>query len=68
MGLKFSEYMKQFEKEDSPRGDLARDMRDSPLSKQTYNEMIRELKYSKFACKEAVFTFKECFAEYKRSL
>lgn len=66
--VQFSDYMKQFEKEDSPRGDLARDMRDSPFSMPflKYREMLRELKYTKMACRESVDTFKECFTEYKK--
>ena len=63
----FCEYMKQFEGEDSPRGDFARDMRDSPMPELlTYNEMLRWLRREKFACKEAVEVFKECYAEYKK--
>jgi len=63
----FSEYMRQFEREDSPRGDLARDMRDSPMPELlTYREYIRFLKAEKHACKEAVEAFKECHREYVR--
>lgn len=66
--VQFSDYMKQFEREDTPRGDLARDMRDSPFSApmMKYYEMLRELKYTKMACREAIATFKECYAEYKQ--
>ena len=63
----FSEYMRQFEREDSPRGDLARDMRDSPMPELLkYREYIRWMKYEKHACKEAVETFIECYHEYKK--
>jgi hypothetical protein len=60
--------MKQFEKENSPRGDLARDMRDSPMNILfTYREYLHCLKYQKLACREAVETFKECYQEYKKT-
>lgn len=63
----FAEYMRQFEHEDSPRGDLARDMRDFPMPELfKYREYIRWLKYEKHACKEAVETFVECYHEYKK--
>ena len=46
----FTEYMKKFMKEDSPRGDLARDMRDSPIPNlYTYREILRCLRYTKLA-------------------
>lgn len=63
----FNDYMKQFEREDTPRGDLALDMRDKPMpALYKYRERLRFL-IDHCACRECVETYKECWEEYKQT-
>ena len=66
--ISFSEYMKQFEDEDSERGMLARDIRDFPLPElATLRESVDYIRNKYFAPKEVIKTMKDCYKEYKKA-
>lgn len=69
--MTFYTYMMKFKNEDSPRGDLARDIRGDSKNKFFKNKnfkakglMLTHLTESG-ACKECLDIFEECFEEFK---
>lgn len=62
----FNDYMKQFENENSPRGDLARDMRYKPIPElYRHEERLKWLKLDG-ACDECIETYQECWEAFEK--
>lgn len=61
----FSDYLKQFANENTPKGDLARDFITSKSKAKTYFGVLRSMqKYD--ACDIAIDTLNEIYGEYQR--
>ena len=63
--MHFSDYLKQFLNENSPKGDLARDFIESKSKAKTYNGILRNMEKND-ACDAAINALNEIYMKYRQ--